>query len=84
VPNESCAAGRSLARLRGGAPEPEKGSNEEQPANRGNRNKLQPDHIKASTAIEDRLCERDEVCRRRCLHDGYEPLRHAFERRVAA
>ena len=48
---------------RGSAPEAEKRSNEEQPADRSNHEELRPDHVKASAPIKNPLRKRHEVGR---------------------
>ena len=70
--------------MRRGRAEAQYGNREEDGANHADKNELRPDHVDTGAAVKDRLRERHEMCRRRGLHEGCQPMRHAFKRRIAA
>ena len=51
---------RSLCLLRGGRAKAQDGDNEKQAAHNRKKEELRPEHVKAGTAVEDRLRERDK------------------------
>ena len=75
---------RVLGCLRYHRTETQDGEAKEQGPDDRYRKELRPDHVEPGAAVENCLRERDEMRRRRYLHEFGEPWRHALQRRIAA